>query len=76
MKGAVYDGWLCLGSANFDSLSLRVNRELNIATSDATAIQQFMDEVITPDLEKSIELEQPFPENWSDFLMEMVADHL
>lgn len=76
MKGAVYDGWLCLGSANFDSLSLRVNRELNIATSDAKAVQQFMDEVITPDLEKSIELEQPFPENWSDFLMEMLADHL
>ena len=76
MKGAVYDDWLCLGSANFDSLSLRVNRELNIATSDTETVNRFMGEVITPDLNKSIELKEPFPENWSDFLMELLADHL
>ena len=33
VKAAVYDGWACLGSANFDRLSLRLNREANIATS-------------------------------------------
>ena len=76
IKGAVYDGWICLGSANFDQLSLRMNKELNIATSDPAAVQGFLDEVITPDLEKSVELKEPLPEKWSDFLLETIADQL
>lgn len=76
LKGALYDGWLCLGSANFDDLSLRVNKELNIATTDADAVQRFLDKVLLPDLEKSVELRQPFPKKWSDYLMELMADHL
>ena len=76
IKGAVYDNWICLGSANFDALSLRMNKELNIATSDPAAVQAFMDNVLAPDFDKSVELEQPLPEKWSDVLLEMLADHL
>ncbi|MBT8129313.1 MAG: phosphatidylserine/phosphatidylglycerophosphate/cardiolipin synthase family protein [Gammaproteobacteria bacterium] len=76
IKGAVYDGWICLGSANFDQLSLRMNKEMNIATSSPVAVQAFIDQIIQPDFEKSIELKQPLPEKWSDFLMEALADHL
>ncbi len=76
IKGAVYDGWVCLGSANFDQLSLRMNKELNIATSDPTAVQGFLDEVMYPDFKKSVELKEPLPEKWSDFLMETIADQL
>ena len=76
IKGAVYDGWICLGSANFDQLSLRMNKELNIATSDPAAVQGFVDKVIQPDFDKAIELTGPLPEKWSDFLLEIIADHL
>ena len=76
IKGAVYDGWICLGSANFDQLSLRMNKELNIATSSPAAVQGFLDQVILPDFEKSVELTQPLPEKWSDFLLETIADQL
>lgn len=76
IKGALYDGWLCLGSANFDDLSLRVNKELNIATSDPATVQKFLNQVLLPDLEKSVELKEPIPQKWSDFLMELMADHL
>jgi cardiolipin synthase len=76
IKGAIYDGWICLGSANFDQLSLRMNKELNIATSSPTAVADFMDQVLLPDLEKSVELKEPLPEKWSDFLMETIADQL
>jgi cardiolipin synthase len=76
IKGAVYDGWICLGSANFDELSLRMNKEMNIATSSPDAVQAFIDRVIQPDFEKSVELKQPLPKKWSDFLMEALADHL
>ena len=76
VKGAVYDGWICLGSANFDQLSLRMNKEFNIATSDPVAVQAFIDQVMTPDFEKSIELKEPLPSRWSDYLLEMIADQL
>ena len=76
MKGALYDGWLCLGSANFDDLSLRVNKELNIATTDPVAVEEFLDQVLMPDFNKSVELKEPFPQKWSDYLMELLADHL
>ena len=76
IKGAIYDGWVCLGSSNFDRLSLRVNKELNIATSHPEAVQGFLDQIMYPDLQKSVELKAPLPEKWSDFLMEIVADQL
>jgi len=76
LKAAVYDGWLCLGSANLDKLSLRVNKEINIATSHAEPVDELLQRVFIPDMEASVELTEPFPENWLDFLVEMMADHL
>ena len=76
IKGAIYDGWICLGSANFDQLSLRMNKELNIATSSPVAVQGFLDMIMLPDFEKSVELKEQLPKKWSDFLMEMIADQL
>ena len=76
IKGAVYDGWICLGSANFDQLSLRMNKELNIATSSPVAVQGFLDMIMLPDFEKSVELKEQLPKKWSDFLMETIADQL
>lgn len=76
IKGAIYDGWICLGSANFDQLSLRINKELNIATSSPVAVQGFLDMVMLPDFKKSVELKEQLPKKWSDFLMEMIADQL
>lgn len=76
IKGAVYDGWICLGSANFDQLSLRMNKELDIATSSPAAVKGFLDRVMLPDFEKSVELKEQLPKKWSDFLMETIADQL
>jgi cardiolipin synthase len=76
VKGAVYDGWACFGSANFDSLSLRVNRELNLATSHPQAVAELVDRVFVQDMQRSVELTKPFPEKWSDFLTELLSDRL
>ena len=76
IKAAVYDGWACLGSANWDKLSFRTNKELNIATSHPEFVQELVDQVFTPDFAKSVELTEPFPERWSDHLVEIVADYL
>ena len=76
VKAAVFDGWACLGSANWDKLSFRTNKELNIATSHPEYVEKLFERVFDPDFEKSIELTEPFPERWSDHLAEIVADYV
>ena len=76
VKAAVFDGWACLGSANWDKLSFRTNKELNIATSHPEYVDELLDRVFYPDFEKSVELTEPFPERWSDHLVEIVADYV
>ena len=76
VKAAVFDGWACLGSANWDKLSFRTNRELNIATSDQGSVEELMKRVFEPDFERAVELTEPFPERWSDHLVEILADYL
>jgi len=76
VKAAVFDGWACLGSANWDKLSFKTNKELNVATSHPEYVEELLDRVFAPDFEQSIELLEPFPERWSDHLMEIVADYV
>ena len=76
VKAAVYDGWVCVGSANFDRLSLRINRELNIASSDPGIAQQLLDKLFVPDFNASPELTEPLPERWVDKLVEVVGDYV
>ncbi len=58
IKAAIFDGWACVGSANFDKLSLKINKELNLATSDPGAVRQLMDRVFLPDLLASEEINE------------------
>ena len=76
LKAAIYDGWACLGSANMDNLSLRVNREMNLATSHPPAVDELFRRVFMPDMAHSVELASPLPGNWSDYLAELLADSL
>ncbi|HSN51179.1 MAG TPA: phosphatidylserine/phosphatidylglycerophosphate/cardiolipin synthase family protein [Woeseiaceae bacterium] len=76
IKAAVYDGWACMGSANWDKLSFRTNKELNIATAHRPYVDALLETVFVPDFAMSPELTEPFPVRWSDHLMEIVADYL
>ena len=75
-KAAIFDGWACVGSANVDRLSLKINREINLATSEPEAVQELLDELFLPDFERSPELTEPFPQAWADRLIEMVGDYV
>ncbi len=74
IKAAVYDGWACFGTANFDKLSLQIIRELNMATSDPEAVQALLDTLFLPDFEESTEIFDPVPLELKDHLIELVAD--
>ena len=76
VKAAVYDGWVCVGSANFDRLSLRINRELNVASSDPVIADQLINKLFTPDFKRSPELTEPLPERWADRLIEILSDYI
>lgn len=76
VKAAVFDGWACLGSANWDKWSLSINKELNLATSHPEAVDGLMQRVFETDFEMSPELTEPFPERWSDFLLEFLGDYI
>ncbi len=41
VKALLADGWVCFGSANFNTLSLRLNQEADLATSDAGFAARF-----------------------------------
>jgi cardiolipin synthase len=74
VKAAVYDGWACVGTANFDKLSLQIIRELNLATSHPETVQALLDSLFIPDFQRSEEITKPLPLNLSDHLIELVAD--
>jgi cardiolipin synthase len=76
VKAAIFDGWASVGTANLDRLSLKINREVNIATSDPAAVQELMDELFLPDFERAEELSEPFPEAWTDHLIEIFGDYI
>ena len=76
VKAAIYDGWVCMGSANFDRLSFRLNRELNIASSDPKIAGQLLERLFVPDFLHSPELTEPIPERWIDHLVEIVGDYI
>jgi cardiolipin synthase len=76
VKAALYDGWACLGSANFDKLSLRINRETNIATSDALFVDRLRRELFDVDFARSRELVEPPSAGWGTYVSAYVAGQL
>ena len=75
-KAAIFDGWASVGSANLDRLSLHINKEINIATSDPDAVKALQQALFEPDFQKSGELKQPFPLRWTDHIIEMFGDYV
>ncbi len=76
LKVMICDDWACVGSANLDTLSMRINRELNIAVRASVPLNQLIEQVFRPDFAISkphSELRAPLP---VAPLAEAVADQL
>jgi len=74
VKALLIDGWACVGSANLNHLSLRVNHEQNIATSDPTFVNRLKQELFEEDFARSYELSEPVSVDWVDFLADLVLE--
>ena len=76
VKAAIFDGWACVGSANFDKLSFQVNRELNLATSYPPVVNDLLERLFIPDLARSTEIREPLATTMQAHLWELVADEV
>ena len=63
-------------SANLDRLSLHINKELNIATSEPEAVNALKEQLFEPDFQKCRELTEPFPQRWTDHITGMFGDYV
>ena len=76
VKAAIYDGWASVGSANFDKLSLKINKELNLATSDPETVKALLDQVFIPDMMMSKEIFAAFEITVATRIAEIVVDEV
>lgn len=76
MKVMICDGWACVGSANLDTLSMRINRELNLAFSQPAAVRELEKAVFQPDFKRSREIPLAETETKTAGVAEAVADQL
>ena len=76
VKAAIYDGWACLGSANFDKMSLRISQELDVGFSDPASVEKLKTDLFETDFKASREVTTQVPLNWTDFVMKAFADQL
>ena len=76
VKAAIYDGWACLGSANFNKMSLRVGQELDVAFSDPATVDRLKMDLFDTDFKRSRELTSPVPLNWFDTFLNVFTSEL
>ena len=76
VKAAIFDGWACLGSANLDKMSLRINEEMNLATSHPPTVATLMARVFDVDFAKSVEMTEPLPQNLGHRFAALIANQL
>jgi cardiolipin synthase len=76
VKAAIFDGWACVGSANFDKLSFQVNREVNLATSHKPVVDKLLEQLFIPDLAQSTEINEMLDLDMQARFFEIVADEV
>ena len=76
VKAMVVDDWACVGSANYDGLSMRINEELNIAFTDKKVVGELVRDLFVKDFGRSKRLRKVDAGGWSGILLEGLVDQL
>jgi len=74
VKALMVDGWSCVGTGNLNHLSLRVNQEQNIATSDPDFAARLKHDLFEEDFARSHRLTEPVSVDWVDFLADFLLE--
>lgn len=73
VKAAIYDNWACIGSANFDKLSLYICNEMSLGISDPAFVEDLNNKLFQKDFEESELMIAPFELNPGDYIMSTLA---
>jgi cardiolipin synthase len=76
LKAIICDDWACVGSANYDTLSMRINRELNIAFPDRALVRQLEKTIFLRDFRQSRRVQLHDTKGIGNSLAESLADQL
>lgn len=76
LKAMICDGWAQVGSANLDTLSMRINRELNLAFTDPATLRQLEKKVFLPDFRASQRIRIEETTSPAAAFAESIADQL
>lgn len=76
VKAAVYDGWAVVGSANFDKMSLYVNKEMSLGICDPAFVRELTTRLFEKDFENSEEMTKPLELSWTYFLINGLTNQL
>ena len=74
VKALLVDDWACVGSGNLNHLSLHLNQEQNVATSDPAFTAHLKNDLFTQDFAHSYELTAPISVDWVDSLADLVLE--
>ncbi len=76
LKVMICDDWACVGSANLDTLSLRINRELNLAFAHPATVRGLANSIFASDFRRSRRISLSETEDLTNNLAETLADQL
>ncbi|MBI3985365.1 MAG: phosphatidylserine/phosphatidylglycerophosphate/cardiolipin synthase family protein [Lentisphaerae bacterium] len=76
VKAAVFDGWACFGTANFDDLSLHKNVEMDLMTDEAGFAGSLEAELLLDGQDSSYEIKTPLSLEMWDELCKSLANFL
>ncbi|WP_424245466.1 phosphatidylserine/phosphatidylglycerophosphate/cardiolipin synthase-like enzyme [Elusimicrobium posterum] len=73
VKAALYDDWACVGSANFDKMSLYINQEMSLGISDPSFVRELEERLFEKDFAVSEEITEQFDLSWEHYVVEFFA---
>jgi len=76
VKAMICDDWATVGSANLDTLSMCINRELNLAFSDPRAVRALEEKIFLPDQRRSTKILPSEMKKITEGIAEVIADQL
>ena len=76
VKAAVYDGWAVIGTANFDKMSLYINKEMSLGISDPAFVQELTERLFEKDFQNSEELTEPLDIAWTSVIVTALTNQL
>lgn len=76
VKAAVYDGWAVVGTANFDKMSLYINKEMSLGISDPAFVRELTERLFEADFAGSEELTEPLDIAWTYTIVTALTNQL